>query len=60
VDQEDNVPKLPAHLSPRAPRRAAGYLAGLILATVTVPVVAALGYAGPFITQAAAAGIVAL
>jgi hypothetical protein len=53
------VSKLPAHLSPRAPRRAAGYLAGLILATVTVPVIGALGYVGPFVTHAAASAVVA-
>lgn len=45
--------------SPRAPRRYAGLLAGLLLAVVAGPVLFLLGYVGPLVTQAAAAGIVA-
>lgn len=52
--------RLPSHLSPRAPRRYAGYLTGLLLAAVSAPVVIGLGYVGPVLTHAAAAAVVAL
>lgn len=47
-------------ISPRAPRRNAGYLAGLVLAMLGVSVILLAGVVGPLVTHAAAAGILAL
>jgi hypothetical protein len=47
-------------ISPRAPRRGAGLLAGLVLALLGVSVIVVAGIVGPIVTHALAAGIVAL
>lgn len=47
-------------VSPRAPRRYTGYLAGLVLAAVSVAVVMLSGMAATLVTHAAASALVAL
>jgi hypothetical protein len=52
--------KLPRHLSPRTPRRYAGYLAGLVLAAGSVTVVGVAGVVGPIVSHAAFSAVVAV
>jgi hypothetical protein len=47
-------------LSPRAPRRYAGYLVGLVVAAGSVTVVGVAGVVGPIVTHAAFSGLVAV
>lgn len=44
--------------SPRAPRRYAGYVAGLLLATLAITAVLLAGVVGPMVTHAAALALV--
>lgn len=45
-------------LSPRAPRRYAGYVAGLLLAALAISAVMLAGVVGPIVTHAAALALV--
>jgi hypothetical protein len=47
-------------ISPRAPRRHARYLVGLLLTVLSVSVVMLSGMAASFVTHAAASALVAL